>query len=465
MRKNNRMKDHKKNIIFMFLSVLTLFSCTSHHKASQKTDAVKNILPYKIHQKKLDNGLKIVTVPMDSPGVVSFYTVFRVGARDEVEKGVTGFAHFFEHMMFRGTKKYSKSEYSNILKSTGASANANTTKDRTLYHMTGNVNKLETMFEIESDRFMNLNYSMHDFKTEAGAVKGEYTKNSANPYYQLWVKALSKAFKKHTYQHSTMGFLDDIIDMPNQYQYSLLFKSRFYRPEYATLVLVGDVNPKKVKALAKKYFGSWKRGNFISNVPKEPKQKNQRFVHLKNHSIPPHLSLFYKGPQFDANKKDMAALDILSELVFSENSMLFKKLVLKENKVRSLSAYATNSRQPFLFEIGASLYDKKDMQYVKNEIVNALSLIKKEGVSAQRLANIKSRLKYSFAMSIDKPSVLANILSGYIQLTDDPESLNKLYRQYDKVSQADLISVITSYFTPQTLTIGTISDAKRGDVY
>ena len=131
----------------------------------------EKILPYPIYQHKLANGLNVVTVPFDSPGLASFHIVTRVGARNEVEPGVTGFAHFFEHMMFRGTDNYSKEEYAAALKSTGAAANANTTQDRTDYHMIGNANKLDLMFELESDRFLNLNYSEHEFKNRSGGCK------------------------------------------------------------------------------------------------------------------------------------------------------------------------------------------------------------------------------------------------------------------------------------------------------
>ena len=148
-------------------------------------------------------------------------------------------------MMFRGTDKYPKEKYRELLKSTGASANANTSNDRTRYHMTGNAEKLELMFELEADRFKNLNYPVQDFKAEAGAVKGEYTKNYASPYQQLYENTLNTAFDKHTYKHTTMGFFEDIVDMPNQYEYSRKFFKRYYRPEYCTIVVVGDVTPEK----------------------------------------------------------------------------------------------------------------------------------------------------------------------------------------------------------------------------
>ncbi|MCB0750646.1 MAG: insulinase family protein, partial [Ignavibacteriae bacterium] len=241
------------------------------------SDLVK-ILPYKIYQQKLNNDLNVVTVPFDSPGIASFYIVVRVGSRNEVEKGVTGFAHFFEHMMFRGTDKYPKEKYSAVLKSIGASANANTSQDRTVYHMTGNAEMLDLMFEIESDRFRNLHYSEHDFKTEAGAVKGEYTKNNASPYQQSFENVRNTAFDAHTYKHTTMGFLEDIIDMPNQYDYSLEFFKRYYRPEYCTIVVVGDVTPEQVVTLSEKYFGSWEKGNYESKVPVEPKQTETKYT-------------------------------------------------------------------------------------------------------------------------------------------------------------------------------------------
>jgi zinc protease len=251
----------------------------------------EKILPYPIHQQKLANGLNVVTVPFDSPGLAAFYIVVRVGSRNEIEDGVTGFAHFFEHMMFRGTDKYPREEYNRVLKMTGAGANANTSLDRTIYHMTGNVDYLEKMFELESDRFMNLNYPEHDFKVEAGAVKGEYTKNFASPYQQLYEKLLSTAFDSHTYKHTTMGFFKDIVDMPNQYQYSLKFFDRYYRPEYSTIVVVGDVKAEKVNMLAEKYFGKWERGEYSVQIPVEPKQKEKKSLHLQNATIPPYMSL------------------------------------------------------------------------------------------------------------------------------------------------------------------------------
>ena len=436
--------------------IISLFSLAILVLCSSLTGAEK-ILPYPIIQKKLPNGLNVVTVTYDSPGLAAFIIVIRAGSRDEIEPGKTGFAHFFEHMMFRGTDKYSKEKYSEVLKSTGASANANTSLDRTEYHMTGNAEKLETMFEVEADRFQNLKYSVQDFKTEAGAVKGEYTKNSASPYSQLHEKVSETAFKVHTYAHTTMGYFNDIVDMPNQYDYSIEFFKRFYRPEYATIIVVGDVTPEKVEALAVKYFGKWQRGNYVSKIPVEPVQTETRYAHVQKAGFPPYLDLNYKGPAFSDQQMDMPAIDVLSSILFSEKSELYKKLVLEEQKVRGIQGGASDSRDPNLISIGASLVKAEDMQYVKDEITKALEAAKVNKVDAQVLADTKSHLKYRFAMGIDNPFAIAKSLSAYTWLTGDPEALNRLYAMYDKVTTEDIIQVAKKYFVNTGLTIATIS--------
>jgi len=439
-------------------------AAAAESRIAQNEAAINKILPNPIYKHQLANGLNVVTVPFESPGTAAFYTVVRVGSRNEVEEGVTGFAHFFEHMMFRGTDKYPSDAYSDALKSVGASANANTSSDRTVYHMTGSVERLDLMFELESDRFMNLNYSEHDFRTEAGAVKGEYTKNYASPYQQLNEMTRNAAFDVHTYKHTTMGFFDDIVDMPNQYEYSLEFFNRYYRPEYTTLVVVGDVTPERVNDLAETYYGDWERGEYVSIVPQEPVQTGTRRVHLQNGSIPPHISLNYKGPAFDDHEIDMPALDVLSQILFAPTSPLYRKLVLEEQKVRFVGGGASDSRDPNLFSIDASLIDKADMQYVKDEIVKAIAAVRMDGVDVATLNNVKSNLKYSFAMSIDNPDAIANSLSHYIMLTGDPETINRLYAQYDRVTVDDIKAVVETYFVDSGLTIATISEDAEGGI-
>jgi zinc protease len=426
-----------------------------------QTKPIQKILPFPIQQKKLSNGLNVVTVPFNSPGLASFYLVVRAGSREEVEEGKTGFAHFFEHIMFRGTDTYSKEAYDEVLKSIGASANANTSIDRTVYHMTGNAGKLDKMFEIEADRFQNLKYSEHDFKTEAGAVKGEYTKNSASPYQQLYEKVSDVAFTKHTYKHTTMGFFKDVVDMPNQFDYSKIFFDRFYRPEYTTIVVVGDVKQEEVNKLAEKYFGDWKRGNYQPKIETEPEQTETRFAHISNANFPPYLSLNYKGPAFSTVSKDNAALDILTTYLFAESSDLYQKLVVKEQKARFIGGGPRLSRDPNMVSIGASIVKAEDMQYVKDELTKALNDAKTKPLDAKKLAETKSAIKYGFAMGLDSPDQIANSLAQFIWLSGNPESINQYFALYDSVTAKDIMETAQKYFVPTHLTVGTIGPGEE----
>jgi len=447
-----------KNKIVILLVAIGMLSSSAISQASKK------ILPFPIQQKKLANGLNVVTVPFNSPGLASFYLVVRTGSRNEVEEGKTGFAHFFEHMMFKGTPTYSPDAYNEILKSMGASANANTSLDRTLYHLTGNASMLEKMFEVEADRFQNLKYAEHDFKTEAGAVKGEYTKNSASPFVQLNEKVVSTAFDKHTYKHTTMGFFKDVVDMPNQYQYSLTFFDRFYRPEYSTIVVVGDVKQEEVNRYAQKYFGNWKRGNYNPTIETEPTQTGTRYAHIKNAGVPAYVSLNFKGPAFSDQSMDLPALNILMLATFGSSSELYQRLVVKEQKARSVGGGAGLSVDPNLINVGASAVKAGDLQYLKDEIWKTLQNAKTTPIDAKRLADTKSFLKYSFAMRQDSPDQIANSISQFIWLTGNPEAINNYYSLFDKVTAQDIMDAAKKYFVAETLTIGTIGAGETSDI-
>src|SRR5262245_36620529 len=137
----------------------------------------KGVFPYPIHTRTLSNGLNVVVIPMSSNGLCAFWSVVRTGSRDEFEPGHTGFAHFFEHMMFRGTERFPSTVYNAEVTRMGASANAFTSDDLTAYHLAIAAEDLPRVMELESDRFQNLKYAEDAFKTEAGAVYGEYRKN------------------------------------------------------------------------------------------------------------------------------------------------------------------------------------------------------------------------------------------------------------------------------------------------
>jgi zinc protease len=261
-----------------------------------------------------------------------------------------------------------------------------------------------------------------------------------------------------------MGYLKDIVDMPNQYEYSLEFFNRFYRPEYSTIIVVGDIEPAKVEALAQKYFGNWKQGNYVSKVLPEPVQSETRFTHIQKAGFPPLLDLNFKSPAYSDSNKEVAALDVLVSMLFSEKSALYKKLVLNEQKVRQLSGNVEMTRDPYVFSISASVVKAEDLQYVKDEIMKVLDSAKIQKQDEAMLDETKSRLKYSFIMAMDTPSSIAEVLSQSVWLTADPESINRLYAMYDKVTSDDLLNAAKKYFVTTGLTIATISPEAENTV-
>jgi zinc protease len=257
---------------------MTLASQASLTAGAPSNDAV---FPYPIDQKEFPNGLRLVGVHFDSPGLVSYYTIVRVGSRHEVEPGHSGFAHFFEHMMFRGTERYDEEQYNDVLTSIGADSNANTSFDRTRYHILASSSALPKIVEIESDRFQHLQYNEEQFQKEAGAVLGEYNKNASSPLTALQVKLYETAFQVHPYRHLVIGFLEDIQAMPTMYDYSLSFFDRFYRPEYTTILVVGDFDWEELSRLVEEAYGDWKRGSYTVQIPSEPPQTEPKEVSVE----------------------------------------------------------------------------------------------------------------------------------------------------------------------------------------
>lgn len=418
----------------------------------------QKIFPYEIKEHTLSNGLKVVVVPYNSPGVVAYYTVVRTGSRNEVEPGKTGFAHFFEHMMFRGTEKYSDVEYNRILKLLGADSNAWTSNDQTVYHIVASADALETIIDIESDRFKNLKYSVEQFKTEAGAILGEYNKSALNPFQILNEEMQKLAFTKHTYRHTTIGFLEDIKDMPNQYEYSLQFFDRYYRPEYCTIIIVGDVRFNQAIYLIEKYYGDWKRGSFTPNIPVEPEQKEERIKDVKypNKTLP-YLYIGYKVPAFDPKSKDIAALNVIAELLFSETSELYQKLVLDDKLVDFIRGDMPMDVDPSLFRIYTRVKKDDDLERVKQEIFNAIEKLKNEPISPKKLNDVLSNMKYSFLHSLDNANAIASTLAYYVSVTGNPHSLDEFYTTLTSLNPYDIQNAAKKFFVKEKRNIVTLT--------
>jgi zinc protease len=446
---------------FSALIALPLLAAVSRPATAAAGDKSGQAFPFPYQEKTLPNGLKVYVVAYDSPGLVAYYSVVRTGSRNEVEPGKSGFAHFFEHMMFHGTDRYPQEAYNAAIKEMGADTNAFTSDDLTVYHILASKAALPKIAEIEADRFQHLTYKQVDFQKEARAVLGEYNKNASNPLEKMIEVLYDNSFVAHTYKHTTMGFLKDIENMPNEFPYSRQFFERYYRPENVVLLVVGDADPKEVFDLVEKNYGSWQPGGKRPSVPAEPPQKKEKRAELKWPSPTlPMLLAGYHTPAFSTSNVDLAALDVLAELLFAERAPLYKRLVIKEQKVESLSGSNDAHVDPNLFTVLARIKKPDDIGYVETAINEEIARIAKEGVDEKTLAEVLSHVKYAFAGQLNTADRTAYTAAGFVALTGDLDSINAYFALYDKVTSADIKRVAATYFVPGNRTVVTLKAAK-----
>jgi zinc protease len=444
--------------VLVVAAVLVVALAAWHRSQAANDSAPSKLFTYPYTIGDLPNGLRLVTVPTDFPNVVALYIVVRAGSRDEVEPGKSGYAHLFEHLMFRGSEHFTPEQRDAIMKRAGADTNANTGQDRTTYYAVFSKEDLDPVMQVEADRFQRLQYPEPAFKTESLAVLGEYNKNSSAPTQKLDEVLYETAFTRHTYAHTTMGYLKDIQDMPNQYAYSLEFYKRFYRPEYVTVLLVGDVTHARSLELTKKYFGGWQHGSYAPDIPAEPPQTSARTAHVDWPSPTlPWLAVAFKAPAYSDEMKDKPALDLLSEVAFGENSDLYRRLVLEQQKVDDLGVDFGNHPDPELFTTYARIKDGKDMDDVRNQILATFARFTKETVNVAKLDATRSRMRYRFALRMNSSPAIAASLAPYILLRRTPETINKVFALYQQITPDDIRTAAAKYFSENNRTIVTLA--------
>jgi zinc protease len=443
------------------LPAIPILAALSRPAAAQANKATGEAFPFPVHEKTLPNGLRVFVVAYDSPGLVAYYSIVRTGSRNEVEPGKSGFAHFFEHMMFHGTDTFPQDKYNAEIKAMGADSNAFTSDDLTVYHILAGKAALPKIVEIESDRFQHLTYKEPEFQKEARAVLGEYNKNASNPVEKMTEVLYDNAYTTHTYKHTTMGFVKDIENMPNEMAYSRQFFDRYYRPENVVLLVVGDAEPDATFALVEKAYGGWKAGGAPPKVPAEPPQtKEKRAALTWPGATLPMLLAGYHVPAFSTTNVDLPALDVLAELLFAERAPLYKRLVIKEQKVESLSGAADPHVDPNLFSILARVKKPTDLAYVGKTIDDEIARVAREGVDDKTLSEVLSHVKYGFAAQLSTADKSATTAAMFVALTGDLASINAYFALYDKVTPADVKRVAQKYFQPANRTTVTLKAAK-----
>ena len=409
--------------------------------AAQKKPAV---FPFPYEMVALENGFRAYLIKAGAPGQIAYVSIVRTGSRDEVEAGKSGFAHFFEHMMFRGTDKYPN--YDAETNKMGAFRNASTWADQTAYYMVANTEYLEKIMDLESDRFMNLKYAEPDFRTEAGAILGEYQQGAREPQRWLNERVREAAFDKHTYRHTTIGYEADVRAMPQAYDYSKSFFQRFYRPENVVLVIAGDFDTEQAKGLVRKYYGGWKPGYKAPAIDSEPAQTapREQTVKYPGRTLPI-VAINYKAPKWDPKDKTGVALEVLGQVAFGPNSAIFRQLVLQERRVQSLFPSFGLSRDPYLVTIQTMVSKPEDVKAVEAEILATVKALQDTLVDAKQLADTKSALKYGFLMGMETAQDVAFAVMQTIVSTGRLEPIEDYFRTLETVTPEDLREAARRY--------------------
>jgi zinc protease len=442
--------------IAMCAFALTVQGCAASKPISRgaPVTAQAKAFPFPTSERTLANGLRVFVVEYDSPGLVAYYSIVRTGSRNEVEPGKSGFAHFFEHMMFRGTAQFPTEKYNATIKAMGADSNAFTSDDMTVYHILAGASALPTIVTIEADRFQHLGYAEAEFQKEARAVLGEYNKGASDPLQPMVEALYDHAFQTHTYKHTTIGFLRDIEAMPNQFAYSRQFFDRYYRPDNTILLVVGDVKADKVLPLIEEHYGAWTAGPARPTIPTEPPQtREQRTSVLWKGASLPMLLIGFHTPAFSTTDIDSAALEVLSELVFAERSPLFRRLVLDEQKVEHIDASVERHVDPNLFNILARVKQGKDVPYVEKAIYDEIARVATQGADDKTLAEVVSRTRYAFAGHLSTADHVALVGAEFLALTGRLDAIDDAFTLLSRVTVADVKRVAAKYFAPQNRTV------------
>lgn len=417
----------------------------------------------KIQRHELANGLKIVIAEDHSRPVVNLQVWYHVGAKDE-KAGRTGFAHLFEHMMFRGSKNVGPEEHMRYVREAGGEVNAYTGFDTTVYWETFPPNFLERMIWLEGDRMASLEISDENFKKEREVVKEERRNRYENPPYGAVMEdVFSAAYKKYPYKHIPIGSMEDlnratIEDVRD-------FHDTFYVPNNATAIIVGDVNFKETVAMLDRHLGKIPKS--AKPVPRvnatEPPQTALQEM-TKNYPKAPLeavVSAYHLPPM---GHPDSYALEIASAILSNgQSSRLYSQMVYKEQIAASAFGLSVSLEGPSLFYGGAIANQGKNLKEVSSSFLMVIESMKKEQVSEEELAKAKNQLLAQFITGRESMQSKADFLGQMAVMRNNPDLFNTEIENYRKVTAADVQRVCQKYLNSTNETRLYIKPATQGE--
>jgi zinc protease len=421
------------------------------------------VIPYKKYV--LPNGMNVVIHEDHSDPIVYVDVTYHVGSAREQE-GRSGFAHFFEHMMFQGSKHVADEQHFKVVTESGGTLNGSTNTDRTNYFEVMPVNQLEAALWLESDRmgFLLDSVTQAKFENQRSTVKNERGQSYDNRPYGLVQEKIGEALypEGHSYSWSTIGYLVDLdrVDVNDLKRFYL----RWYGPNNATLTIAGDVTADKILPLIEKYFGSISAGPAVNAMPKKPAVlKETRYISYEDNIKFPMIAMVW--PSVNVYNPESAAMDALSHFLAGSKSTPFEVGLIKTKKAVAVSAFNYDRELSGQFQLQVRANQDTKLADMQTEINTILAdWEKKGGVTDEQLARYKTSTKAQFIDKLTTVQGKGATLAQYQTIAGNPNYITKEIEAVEKLTKQDVMAAYNKFIKGKPCVILSVVPKGKTDV-
>ncbi len=417
-----------------------------------------------VRERTLANGLKVLVQEEHTAPLVSAWCWYKVGSKDE-RPGLTGVSHWVEHMNFKGSTNIPRDQVKGIIEQFGGTWNGYTWVDQTTYFETASTDGLDRMLFIEAERMANCVYDPDDCESERTVIISELQGGENDPDQLLEQELTAVAFNAHSYRHPTIGWLSDLETMTRDDLYE--FYRRHYRPNNATLVIVGDVDAEDAFARADRAFGAIAPGEVVRHrYTAEPPQTGERRVTIRKEGTTAYWKVGYHAPAI-ADTRFYALLALDAALTGAKGlnlwasfrvappqrrARLYRALV-ERGLASSLSGWLAPTQHPFLYTVSATATEGTPLSAVESALLAEIDRVRREGITAAELARAQAQLKARLIFESDSVTNIAHQI-GYFETIASADVFLNLPARIAAVTLDEVAAVASTVLDEKNRTVG-----------
>jgi zinc protease len=409
----------------------------------------------------LDNGLHVILHQDNSTPIVAVSVMYHVGSKNE-DPQRTGFAHFFEHLMFEGSANIPRGEYFKIVQNAGGNLNASTDFDRTYYYQVLPSNQLELGLWLESERMLHLKIDSIGVETQRNVIKEERSESLDNqPYGSIWEETFKRAYNEHPYRWMPIGSVQ-YIDQATINEFMEFYRT-YYRPENAVLSIAGDIDINKTKQLIQKYFSEIPKGEGEIKRPdikEPPKTAEVRDTVYDNIQLPAIIHA-YNMPE--TRSDEFYVLQMLNTLLSQgRSSRLYKALVDRQQKAVYTGSFPVSTEDPGLFIILGITNLGVDANELDTAIDQEIERVKKNEISEEEFQKLVNQIETNFYTRNSTVAGIAENLANYYTFYNDTNMINTEIERYRGITRGDIRSAAEKYLREDNRVVLYYLPAERG---